>query len=383
MFTLRKEFKFEASHILPDQGGKCARLHGHSWVGYIEVEGEKVQEGGRQDGMVQDYGDMKAPLKTLVANYLDHHHLNRTLGMKAPTSERVAAWIFEQLAPVIPGLVRVIIEETCTSRCEYDPGHQHLPLPNGSSLVTKGKPKGKVDKTGAKTYGIREIFYSVQGEGARAGTANIFVRFQGCNLNCSMRGPKDVEAGVPKPPLELDKPVSPGFAGQGAGFQCDTDWLTGDQMSGADILAKVQALGGKCRWVLFTGGEPSLQLDAALVRLFRSAGYQIAVESNGTGVLPPGLDWICVSPKTPPEMLKTLRANEVKYVIANGVLPPPIVPIEADHYLVSPAFDVESKTDIKAPGSVIESDLDACLRFVQDYPRWRLSVQSHKFWLVR
>lgn len=122
MFRLEKEFRFEASHQLPHHSGKCARLHGHSWVGRISVEGEELQREGSSVGMLADFGDLKAAVTPLLEDYLDHFHLNETLALENPTSEEVARWVYYRLKPSLPGLVSVIIEETCTSRAEYREG---------------------------------------------------------------------------------------------------------------------------------------------------------------------------------------------------------------------------------------------------------------------
>lgn len=119
MWKLRKKFTFEASHRLPHHDGKCRRLHGHSWVGWVTVRAEELQRQGSKAGMVVDYGDIKAAVGPLVEDYLDHHHLNETLGLENPTSEEIARWVFDRLKPGLPGLATVVIEETCTSSCTY------------------------------------------------------------------------------------------------------------------------------------------------------------------------------------------------------------------------------------------------------------------------
>jgi len=119
VWRLTKKFKFEASHQLMHHDGKCARLHGHSWNGEIMVEDFALAQTGPKKNMVMDFGDMKAPLKLLVKKYLDHWHLNDTLKTEMPTSEFVAQWIYDKLKPDLPKLVAVVIEETCTSRCEF------------------------------------------------------------------------------------------------------------------------------------------------------------------------------------------------------------------------------------------------------------------------
>lgn len=120
-WTLRKTFHFEASHQLPLHDGKCARLHGHSWQMYVCVQGETLQETGPEAGMVMDYGRITAAVRPLLDTSLDHWHLNDTTRLPNPTSEALAAWIYTQLAPLLPGLVSVVVEETCTSACEYRP----------------------------------------------------------------------------------------------------------------------------------------------------------------------------------------------------------------------------------------------------------------------
>lgn len=119
IWRLTKKFDFEASHQLMHHDGKCARLHGHSWKGEIMVENMELIKVGPKENMVIDFGDMKAPLKPLIEKYLDHWHLNDTLKTEMPTSEFVAKWIYDKLKSDLPDLVAVIIEETCTSRCEY------------------------------------------------------------------------------------------------------------------------------------------------------------------------------------------------------------------------------------------------------------------------
>lgn len=121
-WTLRKRLRFEASHQLPHHDGKCARLHGHSWVATIKVRGHRLVASGPEAGMVADFGRIAEPAKRLVEECLDHYHLNDTTGLENPTSEELARWMYERLRPSIPGLVSVEVEETCTSACEYEPG---------------------------------------------------------------------------------------------------------------------------------------------------------------------------------------------------------------------------------------------------------------------
>ena len=198
----------------------------------------------------------------------------------------------------------------------------------------------------AKPYRINEIFYSLQGEGVRAGTPNLFLRFSKCNLDCRVAT---------------------------HGFDCDTEFETGEWMEIAEVLAIFESLAPQCRSVILTGGEPALQVDPPLIGALREAGYFLAIETNGTIELTAGLDWITVSPKVPEEALRQRRANEVKYVRACGQAIPETV-VEADHYLISPAFNRES---------LDPQNLAWCLELVRENPRWRLSVQQHKLWGVR
>lgn len=209
-----------------------------------------------------------------------------------------------------------------------------------------------------KTYTVNEIFCSPQGEGVRAGTLNHFVRFSGCNLQC------DIEPG----------PLSPG------GFACDTEFVSGRKLTGQHILDELATLNPHCKNVIFTGGEPLLQIDAELVSLLKSQGYYLAVETNGSKPLPEGvefgpagLDWITCSPKVAEHAVRLKQASEVKYVRGYGqAVPRPTC--QAEHQLISPAFD----------GTHLDQRAMAwCLGLIREHPEWRLSVQLHKSWMVR
>jgi 7-carboxy-7-deazaguanine synthase len=195
-------------------------------------------------------------------------------------------------------------------------------------------------------YVVNEIFYSLQGEGVRAGTPNLFLRFARCNLACRV---------------------------ETHGFDCDTEFESGRSMTLPEILEEMTVLSADCRWVVLTGGEPALQVDRELIDAFHAARYQLAIETNGSVALPPGIDWVTVSPKVAEHALRQRTAHEVKYVRGYGQAIPRTA-VEAEHYLVSPAFDgpeVDPRT------------LDWCIRLVRDNPPWRLSVQQHKLWHVR
>jgi len=195
-------------------------------------------------------------------------------------------------------------------------------------------------------YLVNEIFYSLQGEGVRAGTPNLFLRLSKCNLECKV---------------------------ETHGFDCDTEFESGRWMTPAEVLAEFRQLSASCDWVILTGGEPSLQVDRELIDALHAAGYKLAIETNGSRELPAGIDWITVSPKVAEHALRQRRANEVKYVRGYGQALPETV-VEAEHYLLSPAFE-GTEVDPRA--------LDWCIRLCKENPPWRLSVQQHKLWRVR
>ena len=121
MYTLTKTFRFEASHQLHHHDGKCRRLHGHSWRMTVEVARAELDTEGPKRNMAIDFTDISRAVQPMVEEYLDHYHLNDTLDTDSPTSEYIARWAYQQLAPHLPGLVAVTIHETCTCACRYQP----------------------------------------------------------------------------------------------------------------------------------------------------------------------------------------------------------------------------------------------------------------------
>jgi len=119
-WSIYKEFRFEAAHILPKYDGKCRRLHGHSWVGRVYIKGHQLQSSGPQEGMLMDFGLIKSYIEPIRQKYLDHFYLNESTQLENPTSEELARWIYEKLELAgLPGLEAVEILETCTSGCIY------------------------------------------------------------------------------------------------------------------------------------------------------------------------------------------------------------------------------------------------------------------------
>jgi len=120
MFTLTKEFRFEAAHMLPHHDGKCRRLHGHSWKMRVELRKIGLEVEGPKRGMLMDFGDISKAIQPLLETRLDHHYLNETTGLENPTSEEVARWVFNHLEGELAYLHAVEIDETCTSSCRYE-----------------------------------------------------------------------------------------------------------------------------------------------------------------------------------------------------------------------------------------------------------------------
>jgi organic radical activating enzyme len=212
-----------------------------------------------------------------------------------------------------------------------------------------------------KQYTVNEIFWSPQGEGMRAGQMSVFIRFTGCNLRCRMEAADD----------------SPG------GFDCDTEFTSGRKLCATEIMDEARGLVGKTQewydaghaaWVVFSGGEPALQVDRELVDLLHVAGFLCAIETNGSkDVSGLGLDWITVSPKVAEHAVRQLTADEVKYVRGHGqAVPKPTC--KATHQLVSPAFD---------GWTLDKRAVEWCLQLIKENPEWRLSMQQHKAWQVR
>ncbi len=205
------------------------------------------------------------------------------------------------------------------------------------------------------TYAVKEIFLTLQGEGGQAGQAAVFCRFSGCNL-WSGREQDRLEAVC---------------------RFCDTDFvgmdgLGGGRFDGADALAcAVEAAWGagpEGRLVVCTGGEPLLQLDSALIAALHGKGFRIAVETNGSLPAPAGLDWICVSPKAGAPLVQT-RGEELKLVH-----PQPGFDPAAFEHLAFERFFLQPMD-----GPELEANTREAVAYCLAHPRWRLSVQTHKY----
>jgi 7-carboxy-7-deazaguanine synthase (Cx14CxxC type) len=206
-------------------------------------------------------------------------------------------------------------------------------------------------------YHVKEIFYSLQGEGARTGRAAVFCRFAGCNLWSGR---------------EQDR------AGAICNF-CDTDFRGTEEEGGgrfavagqlADSIAAIWGGGwgpGIRPYVVLTGGEPLLQLDAPLITALHERGFEVAVETNGTLPAPPGLDWVCVSPKAGAELV--LRAgDELKLVYPQpGAAPEAFAGLDFRHFFLQP---------LDGPDQLAHTR--QAVAYCLAHPRWRLSLQTHK-----
>ncbi len=205
------------------------------------------------------------------------------------------------------------------------------------------------------SYAVKELFRTLQGEGGQAGRAAVFCRFAGCNLWSGR---------------EQDR-------SEAVCRFCDTDFVGTDGAGGgkfetaAALAGSIAATWGDAtdrRYVVFTGGEPLLQLDEALIAAVRARGFEIAAETNGTIPAPAGLDWICVSPKAGAPLVQT-QGQELKLVWPqDGFNLAELGALAFDHFWLQPMDGPEHVANTAAA-------VDACLA----NPRWRLSVQTHKF----
>ena len=207
------------------------------------------------------------------------------------------------------------------------------------------------------TYSVKEIFYTLQGEGTHTGRPAVFCRFAGCNL---WSGREQDRAGAVCTFCDTD---FRGTDGEGGGKYPDADSLaeriraawTGDRGRGAQP------------YVVCTGGEPLLQLDAPLIAALHARGFEIAVETNGTHPAPSGIDWICVSPKAEAE-LKLICGHELKLVY-----PQPEAPPERFESLAFERFYLQPMD-----GPDLAANTARAIDYCKTHPRWRLSIQTHK-----
>lgn len=208
-------------------------------------------------------------------------------------------------------------------------------------------------------YHVKETYYTLQGEGANAGRAAVFLRFSGCNLWSGR---------------EEDRAKGPG----GCSRWCDTDFVGTSGPGGGRFTAAADLAGHVARtWrgrgtarklVVCTGGEPLLQLDEPLVEALHAEGFEVAVETNGTVSPPRGLDWICVSPKAGGELV-IVAGHELKLVVPQeGLDPETFEHLDFQHFLLQPMDGPDRDRNARHA-------VEYCL----SHPMWRLSVQAHKY----
>ncbi len=184
---------------------------------------------------------------------------------------------------------------------------------------------------------VNEIFYSLQGEGGRSGEASIFIRLTKCNLVCSF---------------------------------CDTDFADGDVMTIDEILEEIKQY--PCKWIIWTGGEPTIQLKDEYLAVFRKHGYKQAIETNGTRLVPSLIDYITCSPKQDYETIKSRIpvVNEIRIPVKVGdAIPDASIFPKADNYFLSPIFDGDK---------INLANVDYCVEQIKLNPQWKLSLQVHK-----
>lgn len=212
------------------------------------------------------------------------------------------------------------------------------------------------------TYHVKELFYTLQGEGLRAGRAAVFMRFAGCNLWSG---------------LERDREHAQCHF-------CDTDFIGTDGVGGGkfetaqELAQAAQAIwdqatrsAGTQEWgrpyVVCTGGEPLLQLDRSLIDALHAVDFEIAVETNGTVVAPAGIDWICVSPKGSAPVLQN-KGQELKLVFPQAnAMPEQFTQLEFEHFLLQPM-----------DGPLRAENTRHAIQYCLTHPKWKLSLQTHK-----
>jgi 7-carboxy-7-deazaguanine synthase (Cx14CxxC type) len=205
------------------------------------------------------------------------------------------------------------------------------------------------------SYAVKEIFLTLQGEGGQAGQPAVFCRFAGCNL---WSGREEDRAAAVCTFCDTD---FVGMDGEGGGRFATADLL-------ADAVQAAWIGGPDDRLVVCTGGEPLLQLDPALIDALHARGFRIAMETNGTLKAPPGIDWICVSPKARASVVQT-SGQELKLVYPQaGVDPASFEHLDFERFLLQP---------MDGPARV--ENTQAAIAYCLAHPRWRLSVQTHKY----
>ena len=203
-------------------------------------------------------------------------------------------------------------------------------------------------------YQIKELFYTLQGEGVNVGRPAVFCRFAGCNL---WSGREEDRAAAACAFCDTD---FVGIDGPGGGRFADSTEV-------AEAALALWPAGAGSRFVVCTGGEPLLQLDDGLVAAFHALGFTVAIETNGTLAPPEGVDWVCVSPKAG-NPLELTSGDELKLVFPqNGIDPAELLALDFDHFLIQPM-----------DGPDRQVNTHKAIEYCRTHPAWRLSLQTHK-----
>jgi len=204
------------------------------------------------------------------------------------------------------------------------------------------------------TYTVKEIFYTLQGEGANSGKAAVFCRFSGCNL---WTGREEDRSRAVCQFCDTD------FVGTGA----DGGRFTTPESLASAVTRAWRGDDTESRFVVCTGGEPLLQVDDELVNALHAEGFTVAVETNGTREAPPTIDWVCVSPKAGAPLVQQ-SGNELKLVFPQSAAMPPLYEsLDFDHFFLQPM-----------DGPVVQENTRLAIEYCMAHPRWRLSLQTHK-----
>ncbi len=207
-------------------------------------------------------------------------------------------------------------------------------------------------------YKVKEIYYTLQGEGARTGRPAVFLRFTGCNLWSGR---------------EEDR-------SEAVCQFCDTDFFgmdgtLGGKYTAESLAEQVRELwpsNGSNRYVVCTGGEPLLQIDDALIKALHAVGFEIAIETNGTITVPPGIDWVCMSPKANTEIV-VQKGNELKIVVRQqGIDPKDFEEWDFKNFFLQPM-----------DGPYLKEFTQWATEYCLEHPKWRLSIQTHKLLGIR
>jgi 7-carboxy-7-deazaguanine synthase (Cx14CxxC type) len=210
------------------------------------------------------------------------------------------------------------------------------------------------------TYSVKEIFYTLQGEGGQAGRAAVFCRFAGCNLWSGR------EADRPKAVCQFCDTDFVGTDGDGGGkFETAEDLAAAIDNAWAGDRARTHHSNRK--FVVITGGEPLLQLDSHLLAAIKAFGFEVAVETNGTIAAPSGIDWICVSPKAGAQLVQR-SGQELKLVYPQAeAMPDAFEQLRFEHFFLQPMDGPER-----------DRNTELAVRYCLENPRWRVSLQTHK-----